>query len=87
MKLFFYKSLLVFFLFLIGFHLSYNYVVRSIKSEIGNLISKEKANFFKEKARKEMRSAIEKDVYLDPQDAQLIDKFLNKIKNDLEKNK
>ena len=87
MKLFFYKSLLVFFLFLVGFHLSYNYIVRNIKNEISTLISKEKINSIKEKLKDEMKTAIDKDVYLDPADAILINKFLNKIKTDLKNNK
>ena len=86
-KLFFYKSLLVFFLFLVGFHLSYNYIVRNIKNEISTLVSEEKMNSIKEKLKDEMKTAIDKDVYLDPADAKLINKFLNKIKTDLKNNK
>ncbi len=87
MKLFFYKSLLVFFLFLVDFHLSYNQIVRTIKNEISTLISKEKINSIKEKLKDEMKTAIDKDVYLDPADAKLINEFLNKIKTDLKNNK
>ena len=77
----------MFFLFLVGFHLSYNYIVRNIKNEISTLISKEKINSIKEKLKDEMKTAIDKDVYLDPADAKLINKFLNKIKTDLKNNK
>ncbi len=33
--------------------------------------------------RKEMNSAINKDVYLNPEDAKLISKFLNKVQKEL----
>ena len=86
MKLFFYKSLLVFFLFLVGFHLSYNYIVKNIKNEISTLVSEEN-EFYQRKIKDEMKITIDKDVYLDPADAKLIKRFLNKIKTDLKNNK
>ena len=43
MKIFFYKSILVFFLFLLAFHFSLNFAVKSIKREFENIISKEQA--------------------------------------------
>ena len=36
MKIFFYKSILVFFLFLLAFHYSYNFVAKSIERKINN---------------------------------------------------
>ena len=87
MKIFFYKAVLVFFLFIIAFHLSFGYAVKKIKTEIKNTISKNKVEEFKFKARKEMLSAVEKKNLIDPDDARLINKFLNKVISDLEKNK
>ena len=87
MKIFFYKAVLVFFLFIIAFHLSFGYAVKKIKTEIKNTISKNKVEEFKFKARKEMLSAVEKKDLIDPDDARLINKFLNKVISDLEKNK
>ena len=87
MKIFFYKAVLVFFLFIIAFHLSFGYAVKKIKTEIKNTISKNKVEEFKFKARKEMLSAVEKKDLIDPDDARLINKFLNKLISDLEKNK
>ncbi len=87
MKIFFYKAALVFFLFIIAFHLSFGYAVKKIKTEIKNTISKNKVEEFKFKARKEMLSAVEKKNLIDPDDARLINKFLNKVISDLEKNK
>ena len=87
MKIFFYKAALVFFLFIIAFHLSFGYAVKKIKTEIKNTISKNKVEEFKFKARKEMLSAVEKKNLINPDDARLINKFLNKVISDLEKNK
>ena len=86
MKVFFYKSLVVVFLFLISFHLSFNFLLRKIKTEITNNFSKDKIEIVKEQIRSELQNAIEKDNYINPSDAKLINLFLNKIKSDLNKN-
>ena len=87
MKLFFYKSLIVVFLFLITFHLSFGYLHKKIKSEIYNNFSKENVEYIIDKIRLEIKNAIDNDVYIKPSDANLINQFLDKIKNDLNKNK
>ena len=87
MKIFFNNAALGFFLFIIAFHLSFGDAVKKIKPEIKNTISKNKVEEFKFKARKEMLSAVEKKNLIDPDDARLINKFLNKVISDLEKNK
>ena len=51
MKSFFYKSILVFFLFLAAFHFSFGYVVKKIKAELHSTLSKEKSEEFKIKIR------------------------------------
>ena len=75
MKIFFYKSLLVFFLFLVAFHFSFSYVIKKSKSEINNLISKDKLEVLKNKIREEMKSATVKDDYINKEDAVLLNKF------------
>ena len=40
MKLFFYKSILILFLFLLGFHYSFNYVIKFVKKNLENNFSK-----------------------------------------------
>ncbi len=87
MKFFFYKSLIVVFLFLITFHLSFGYLHKKIKSEIYNNFSKENVEYIIDKIRLEIKNAIDKDVYIKPSDANLINQFLDKIKSDLNKNK
>jgi hypothetical protein len=83
MKLFFYKSILVLFLFLVGFHYSFNYFVKKIKSNIEENFSKEKIEIIKDKIKKEMNVAIDKDNFISKEDANLINRFLDKIKSDL----
>ena len=85
MKIFFYKSLLVFFLFLVAFHFSFSYVIKKSKSEINNFISKDNLELLKNKIRKEMKSATVKDDYINKEDAILLNKFLDKVKSDLKK--
>ena len=83
MKLFFYKSILVFFLFLIRFHFSFNHVVKVAKNQIENNFSKEKIELIKKKIKEEMQTAVKKDVFISQDDAALINSFLNKIVSDL----
>lgn len=83
MKIFIYKCLIASFIFLIVFYLSFGVVKREISREISNLMSKENAEQIKEKIREQLNTAIKKGNYLDDQDAILINKFLNKIKNEI----
>ncbi len=85
MKIFFYKALLIFIFFLLAFHFSFNYAVRIVKQELNNNISKEKVESIKLKIKNEMKTAINKENFIKPDDAILINKFLDKIKSDLEK--
>ena len=87
MKTFFYKSILIFFLFLAAFHFSFGYVVKKIKIELEYNLSKEKLEEFKIKIKEEMQNAINKENYIKPEDALIINTFIEKVKSDLEKNK
>ena len=86
MKVFFYKSVLIFFLFILAIHFSYGLIKKQVKNEYNNLISKERSEHIKNKIRKELKNGIEKDQLINPEDANLINNFLNKIKSELEKN-
>lgn len=83
MKLFFYKSLIIFFLFLLSFHLSFGYLLKKIKTEISTNYSKDNVEILKSKIREEMKNAINKETYINSEDAKLINEFINKIKKDL----
>ena len=86
MKLFFYKSILVFSLFIIAVHFSFGLIKNEIKRELNKLVSKENAEQFKNKVREEMKNAVNKDDFIDKEDAMLINKFFSKIRADLAKN-
>jgi len=86
MKLFFYKSILVFSLFIIAVHFSFGLIKNEIKREFNKLVSKENAEQFKNKVREEMKNAVNKDDFIDKEDAMLINKFFSKIRADLAKN-
>lgn len=83
MKLFFYKSLIVVTLFLITFHLTFNYAFKKVSIIINDSFSKDKIENIKQKIRSEIRSAIDKDIYINDEDAKLINDFIDKIKSDL----
>ena len=83
MKIFFYKSILVFFLFLAGFHYSFNYVVKFTKNKVSSNFSKENIEVLKDKIKNEMKTGINKDVFISKEDAQIINGFLDKIITDL----
>lgn len=86
MKIFFYKSLLIFFLFILAINFSFSLISKNIKSKYQTLVSKEGFELFKNKIRKELEDGSQKDTLINPDDAKLINKFLQKIKSDLEKN-
>ena len=83
MKIFIYKFTII----LIGLFLLFQFTigtqVRKIKQQIYNLSSKEKIYYLKEKIREEISDSIKKDQILNQDDAVLIKKFLNKIKDEI----
>lgn len=83
MKIFIYKSLIIFFLVIIGFKLTFTYAQKSIERKIDNLGSKENIDLIKDKIRSQMKDALEKDTFIKKEDADLINKFLEKIQRDL----
>ena len=87
MKNFFYKSILIFFLFIVAFHFTFGIASKNIKRQMQETLSKESMEKVKNQIRDEMENAVKKDRYISSEDAKLINKFLNKIKTDLEKSK
>jgi hypothetical protein len=87
MKIFFYKSILVFVLFILAIHFSYGVITKQIKREYTNLISKEKVEHIKNKIREELKNGAEKKSLISSDDAKLLNNFILKIKSELEKTK
>ena len=83
MKIFIYKTLFVFVCVVIVFQLTFGAKIRQLNSELEEFKSKKNIENIKNKIKDEMRSAINKENYLTPEDAKLINEFINKIKKDL----
>ena len=83
MKIFIYKSLIVFFLFVLAFNVTINYKLRSYEKDIKALTSENSKEKFKNKIKDEMKKAVEKEKYFTEDEKNLINSFLNKIKEEL----
>ena len=65
------------------FQLTTGVKIKQLETELENFKSKKNIEAIKNKLRKEMTSAVEKENYLSPDDAKLINDFLNKLKQEL----
>ena len=83
MKLFIYKSLLVFFLIFLLFQLTIGSVIKNYENKMDQYFSKQNLDHVKLKIREEMKNAIKKENYLSPEDAELINKFLKKLQKEI----
>ena len=83
MRIFVYKTLFVFVCIFLLFQLTIGSKIREINSKLDKFKSKESVEIVKNKMRNEIKSAIEKDNYLTPEDALLINNFLSKLKKEL----
>jgi len=83
MKLFIYKSLLVFFLIFLLFQLTIGSVIKNYENKVDQYLSKQNLDHVKLKIREEMKNAIKKENYLSPEDAELINKFLKKLQKEI----
>ena len=83
MKLFVYKTLVVFFCIFILFQFTVGMKLKEINYKIEKIRSKESVDKIKDKFREELKNAVEKKNYLNQEDAKLINDFINKIKKEL----
>jgi len=83
MKIFIYKSLIVFFLFFLLFEITISRQVKKYEAKIDEIFSKEMVIIVKDKIRKEIKSAIKKDRILSESDAKLINEFIKKLDKEL----
>ena len=83
MKIFLYKFAII----LVGLFLLFEFTIGSklklYERNLINILSKQNIESIKQKAKDEMRIAINKDVYLDPKDAKLLNEFIKKIQKEL----
>ena len=85
MKIFVYKSLIVFFIVFLAFHLTFNYALRSLERKLVNFTSKGNIEFLKEELRNQLEEAVEKEELIKKSDALLLRKFLDKVKKEIYK--
>ena len=85
MKIFIYKTLFIFLLIFITFHLTFNFAVRTVERKIDVIGSKENIDVYKDEIRKHLRNSINKDQLINKEDAILLRKFLDKIKSEIYK--
>tara|TARA_Y100000591_G_C21509741_1_gene534051 strand:+ start:209 stop:472 length:264 start_codon:yes stop_codon:yes gene_type:complete len=85
MKIFFYKTIFVAFVFFITFKLTVGSLVNELENKFHNIISKENIERLKDDLRKQIKTANEKDRFINKEDSELINAFINKIKKDLNK--
>lgn len=83
MKFFIYKSLIIFFLVFLLFKLTFGSLIKNYEKKIDAYFSTGNVNQIKEKIKEEMQNAIEKENYLNPEDAKLINKFLKKLQDEI----
>ena len=83
MKIFVYKTLFVSVCLFLLFQLTIGVKIKQLNNELEKFKSKENLEIIKNKLRKEMKNAVNKENYLSPDDAKLINEFLDKIKKEL----
>ncbi len=83
MKTFVYKTLFIFVCIFLLFQLTIGIKLKQLNKELAALKSKENIEIIKDKLRDELRNAIRKENYLSPDDAKLINEFINKLKKEL----
>ena len=86
MKIFLIKSIIIFIGLFLLFKITIGSVINNFQQELENQISNEKIILMKDKVREEMKKGIEKDRILNPDDAQLLGKFLNKLLKEINQN-
>ena len=86
MKIFLYKFAII----LVGVFLLFEFTIGSklkyYERNLTNILSKQGIESIKQKAKDEMSIAINKDVYLDPKDAKLLNQFIKKIQKEIKNN-
>ena len=83
MKIFFYKSLLVSVIFIVVYKITIGSMIKEIENKIINYFSKENIEFMKNEIKDEITKSLSKEKIINKDDAILLNKFFNKIKDDL----
>lgn len=87
MKYFIYKLFAVSALMFIVYHATIGYTIKNLKIELANSFDKDKIEYLRNKIRNEIKSSLNKEKILNPDDAELIEKFIKKISSEINNNK
>ena len=83
MKIFIYKTLFVLVCIFLLFQFTVGSKIKQLNNEVEKFKSQKNINDLKNKLRDELRDAVNKENYLTPEDAKLINDYINKIKKEL----
>ena len=83
MKIFVYKTLFIFVCIFLLFQLTFGMKIKQLNEELEEFKSQKNIESMKNKLRDELKNAISKENYLSPDDAKLINDFVNKLKKEL----
>lgn len=83
MKLFIYKTIIIFITSLIFFKLTFTNLINNYEEKILTSFSKERLGEIKKKLKEELKTSIKKDKILNEEDARLIGLFIEKIKKEI----
>ena len=83
MKIFVYKTLFIFLCIFLLFQLTFGIKIKQLNDELEKFKSQKNIKNMKNKLRDELRNAISKENYLSPEDAKLINDFINKLQKEL----
>ena len=83
MKIFVYKTLFIFLCVFLLFQLTFGIKIKQLNNELEKFKSQKNIENMKNKLRDELRNAISKENYLRPEDAKLINDFINKLQKEL----
>jgi len=83
MKIFVYKALFIFVCIFLLFQFTIGVKLKQLNNELTKFKSKKNIEIIKDKIRDELKNAISKENYLTPDDAKLINEFINKLKKEL----
>ena len=83
MKIFIYKTVFIFICVFLLFQLTFGIKINQLNTELEKIKSQENIENMKNKLRDELKNAISKKNYLSPDDAKLINDFINKLKKEL----
>jgi len=86
MRLFIYKTIFVFICIFLLFQFTIGTRIKQLNNELEQFKSQKNINNIKDKLRKELRNANNKENYLTPEDAKLINDFINKLTKELSNN-